>query len=219
MKSTLLLLTMLASPFAGAVEISIQDGTVRLSGVAASLDEMERAVARASSDPAATQIINEVVIPRGESDKILKRKALEALGNQTLLQAERVKVSVSKGRAVLTGEIGSFDENELARELVSRVPGIVEIENRIEIVFDSIRTDAQIGGQIEFMVADDPSYENAAISVHVTDGIVRLSGEIGSRELWEDLVGKCYVTGVFAVEAHELSINGRPGNSVAALDP
>jgi osmotically-inducible protein OsmY len=204
----------------GAIGMRIQGETAVLEGVAVSLDEAEREAARAAALPGVKGVVNQIRILPGGSDAVLGKQARAALRDQKWIEAGRVRVVVRNGRAVLNGEIGSLDENDLARELVSRVAGIREIENQLDVTFDSIRSDAQIGAQIEFMVADDPLYEGAEISAQVVDGIVRLSGTIGSRSLWERLVGQSYVTGVFAVEAHEVAVRSATGGeAVAAHEP
>ncbi len=203
-----------------SISVTINGETALLHGQATSIDEAERHAAKLQADPSVRKLINRITISNGDvTDRELLRRVTGVLKDQALIEADRVKPVVSDRKAVLTGEIGSLDERDLAIELVSRVAGITEIEDRMEVTFDTIRTDAQISRQIEFLVADDPRFDGAEISAHVTDGIVRLSGMIGSRELWDRLVGRSYVTGVFAVEAHEVSINrGLAAESVARND-
>ena len=87
-----------------------------------------------------------------------------------------MKVNVDHRQALLTGEVGSWDEQEIAREIATEIPGISEVESRLEVTYDTIRSDDAIREQIRYIVADDPLFAGVNIDVMVKDGVVSLGG-------------------------------------------
>src|SRR5690606_35529656 len=111
------------------------------------------------------------------------------------------------GVVVLGGEVGTWDEQEIAREAVSRIPGVAGIENRTEVVFQSPRSDGQIEKQLAGLIANDPLYDGLHLSVSVKEGVVRLKGEVGTKGEYYRLVRRSSVTRVFEVNADRLMVN------------
>jgi len=190
------------------VNIGFRDGIVVLTGHVATLDQAERAAERAMAATKVKAVVNQLQIgATNPSDASVKTAILAALGKNKALDATKVTVQVVAGKATLGGSVGTWDEQEIAREAVSRVPGVLTIENRTEVSFDSIRTDDQIAEQLRQMIANDPLCDGLSLSVSVKEGLVRLKGELGSKGEYDRLVRRSSVTGVFEVNADRLNIN------------
>ena len=190
------------------VDVSVAGDIATLSGNAVSLEQAERAAARAKSMDGIRAVVNHLkIVDPVAKDAILAERVQQRLVKSPALDASRVKVSVDKRRAVLSGQIGSWDEQELAREIATEIPGIKEVDNRLEVTFDTVRTDAAIKAQIEYMVADDPLYAGIQIDVIVKDGVVNLGGAVGSTGEKDQLVSRSHVTGVTGVKADDVMIS------------
>jgi osmotically-inducible protein OsmY len=190
------------------VSATLRDGIAVLTGQVATLDQAERAAERAMSVVRVRAVINELRIGgAGADDESVKAALLAALGKNEALDATRITVDVKNGKALLGGMVGTWDEQEIARETASRVPGVTLIENKTEVTFDGIRSDAQIAEQLRQLIENDPLCDGLAISVSVKEGLVRLKGELGSRGEYDRLVRRSSVTGVFEVNADRLTIN------------
>jgi len=199
-----------ADPFmkGSNLRIVVQNHIALLEGSALTLDQAERAAARAMATATIRGVVNAVeIIPSADHGGSLKDQAEAALKTQKLLDASHVKVSESAGRVILTGSVGTWDEQELAREIISRVPAVRVIENRLQVTFEGIRTDSQIEEQIKFLIADDPLYTGLDFGVTVKDGVVALSGNVGNKGEADRLVRRSYVTGVIEVNAVNIDIN------------
>lgn len=190
------------------VNVRIKDGIAILTGRATTLDQAERAAERAMAAVKVRAVVNQIEVrPATAATSTLLENVRKALDENPALDAKRITLHGSGGKLVLNGEVGTWDEQEIARETASRVPGVTAIENRTEVVFDSVRTDAQITEQLRQLIANDPLYDGLALSASVKEGIVRLKGELGSRGEYDRLVRRASVTGVFEVNADRLTIN------------
>ncbi|WAC19360.1 BON domain-containing protein [Luteolibacter sp. SL250] len=190
------------------VSASLRDGIAILTGHVATLDQAERAAERAMSVVKVRAVVNELEIGGGSiPDESVKTAVRAALDKNKALDAGRITVNVEGGKAVLGGAVGTWDEQEIAREAVSRVPGVKLIENKTEVTFDGIRSDDQIAEQLRQLIANDPLCDGLSLSVSVKEGAVRLKGELGSRGEYDRLVRRSSVTGVFEVNSDRLTIN------------
>lgn len=208
------------------------DGIVILTGRVSTLDQAERAAERAMAAIKVKAVVNQLEITSKESSDsaTIKKAVLTALKKNEALDAERLKVTVEEGKVLLEGAVGTWDEQEIARETASGVPGVKSIENRTEVTFDSVRSDDQIAEQLRQLIANDPLCDGLSLSVSVKEGVVRLNGELGSKGEYDRLVRRSSVTGVFEVNADRLSINSdlkmeavedkhfSPEEMIAALD-
>lgn len=189
------------------INVTFRDGIAILTGTSPTLNQSERAAARALATDGVRGVVNQIRVNPAASAEGVREKALAALKAEPALDASRIDVAVADGSLELKGQVGTWDEQELARDVVSAVKGVSIIENRLEVTFDTVRTDAQIQAQIAHMIADDPLYEGLHLRATVKEGIVTLGGEVGNRGEYDRLVRRAYVTGVFAVKATKLTLN------------
>lgn len=190
------------------VSLVIQNGIAKLTGRVETLDQAERAADRVLATAQVRAVINEMLIdPKQAPTGDLTSAVRAALDQNKALDAKRIKISSKGDKVTLTGEVGTWDEQELARESVTTILGVRKIENHTEVVFDSVRTDLQIGEQIRQTIANDPLYSGLALTASVKDGMVKLQGKIGSKGEYDRLVRCAFVTGVFEVNADHLTID------------
>ena len=190
------------------VDVAVENSIATLSGTALSLQQADRAVARAKATAGVRAVINRVkIIDPVAKDVVLAERIQQRLVQNHAIDATRVKVNVDHRQALLTGEVGSWDEQEIAREIATEIPGISEVESRLEVTYDTIRSDDAIREQIRYIVADDPLFAGVNIDVMVKDGVVSLGGEVGSTGEKAQLVHLSHVTGVTEVWADDIMIN------------
>ncbi len=189
-----------------AISVGIDDGIAVLTGRAASLSQSERAVSRTVASSAVKAVVNQVVIDGIRSEDPVGN-ARTALRSQTMIRASDIRVVGKSGHLSLSGEVGTWDEKELARQIISEIPGVAAIENNLTVNFEGIRTDAQIEQQLKFLIQDDPLYEGLHLTVAVKDGMVRLGGTVGNKGEFDRLVRHSYVTGVVDVQISGLNID------------
>ncbi|MDB6079181.1 MAG: hypothetical protein JWO82_2928 [Akkermansiaceae bacterium] len=191
-----------------SITASTAKGIVTLEGSALSIDQSERAAARAMATHGVRAVINHVrIIQPVASDDALGERALRALAKSPALDASKVGIRVQDRHAMISGEVGTWDEQELARAIVAEVPGIREIDNRLAVNFETIRSGGAIRAQIQHMVKHDPLYDGVRVDIAVKDGVVSIAGEVGSRAEKERLIRQAHVTGVMEVKGEDIVVN------------
>jgi len=190
------------------VNASTEKGIVTLEGSALSLDQAERAGSLAMATKGVRAVINHIrVLKPVAGDSALAERAMQALSKNQAIDASRVRVNVQDLKAVISGEVGTWDEQDLARSIVSEVQGIHDIDNRLAVNFESVRTDRAIRAQLVHMVQHDPLYDGVKVSFNVKDGFVTISGEVGSHGEKERLIRESQVTGIIQVKGDDVVVN------------
>ncbi|GAA5122824.1 BON domain-containing protein [Luteolibacter yonseiensis] len=188
------------------IDVRIENNIAILTGTANSLAQAERATTRANASEGVLAVSNQVRIKPGKTGDLAAR-AKAVLAKQKTFTANGVAVTADGSRVLLNGEVGTPDEKDLAREIVSEVPGVLAIENNLTVTYEGIREDSQITEQLHFIIQDDPLYEGLDLVASVKSGTATLSGEVGSRGELDRLIRRSYVTGVTDVQVSNLSIN------------
>lgn len=189
-----------------SVNVIVKNRIAILSGTAHSLAQVERATARAIASQGVRAVVNQISITPVGTKELLK-KSKSAFRSQKMIRANEISVSIQGDRAILEGKVGTLDERDLARGIISEVSGITAIDNRLEVTFEGIRKDSQIASQLAFMIKNDPLCEGLDLKASVSNGTVALSGKVGSKGEYDRLVRKSYVTGIMEVKAYDLHID------------
>jgi osmotically-inducible protein OsmY len=108
------------------------------------------------------------------------RELRERIGGQThhdqRLEGTQVHVLVQDGQVVLSGTVYLYSQKMLYEQIVWRTPGVVEVDNEIRVVPRLPVADAEIARHIHIMIKSHWRFQNAEITVDVTQGAVSLSG-------------------------------------------
>lgn len=190
------------------IEARIDDHIATLTGTSDTIDEADYAVSIALATDGIFGVVNRIAInpdPDGSADLSTRTEAVFATTD--LLDASNVVVTSREGAMTLEGTVSTFDERELARELASRINGVQEIENRLEISFIQPRSEIAIQKQLQLQFSDDPLFDLLPVNILVNGGTVTLNGSVGSLDEKERLMRTSLVTGVMNVDASKLEIN------------
>jgi osmotically-inducible protein OsmY len=190
-----------------SIRVSVNQGIATLTGRVATLNQAERAVERTKSVEAIRGVISQIKIASARaSDAQRAAEIARRFAASPGLSASAITVAVRDQYAILDGQVGTWDEQELAREIATEVPGIAVIENRLTATGKASRSDRAIRWQIERDIADDPLHDGLKITVGVTGGQVRLAGEVGTAGEKALLIHRARVTGVSEVNGEGLEI-------------
>jgi osmotically-inducible protein OsmY len=189
------------------IRVSVNQGIATLTGRVATLNQAERAVERTKSVEAVRGVISEIKIASAKaSDEQRAAEIARRFATAPGLGASAITVAVRDQYAILDGQVGTWDEQELAREIATEVPGIAVIENRLTATGKPSRNDRAIRWQIERDIADNPLHDGLKITVGVSGGQVRLAGEVGTAGEKALLIQRARVTGVSDVNGEGLAI-------------
>lgn len=190
------------------VETSVVDGIAIITGVALSLEQVERVIARTLAVQGVRAVVNRVrIVTAVTGDDLLRNRVMARLESHPAIEAAGIRAEVSDGNLELSGTVGSWDEEKMVREVAAGVPGIRRIENRLEVTFEGIRSDEAIRWQILHQLRRDPFFDGLPIHVAVSSGVVQLSGETGTSAERERLLRESSVTGVVEIRAEDLVVN------------
>lgn len=71
------------------------------------------------------------------TDQEIEINIKDALAWNDRLDASRIRVGVCSSAVTLKGYVDTEDEKQLAEEIASRVPGVTDLENDIQVIGDA----------------------------------------------------------------------------------
>jgi osmotically-inducible protein OsmY len=123
-------------PHPAEVAVSEKAGTVTLRGTVRSLHQHRVAIEIAGSVPGVRAVEDELVVdPRDHwRDDELRGAALQALMSSPDVPADMIDVRVVAGWLTLSGQVKHQSESNAAFDVVSGIPRVGGITNKIEVV-------------------------------------------------------------------------------------
>jgi osmotically-inducible protein OsmY len=113
---------------------------------------------------------------------------------------------VDRGNVTLTGNVDSWQEKQLAADVVEGVDGVVNVNNRINVNTKVNRPDTEIATDIRRTLHWDVLVDDALVNVDVNKGKVNLSGVVGSNAEKRRTMTDAWVSGVYEVNADNLKV-------------
>jgi osmotically-inducible protein OsmY len=171
------------------VYISVSKGEVILTGVVDSF-KAKRSAEEDAMDTVGVWIVDNLLRVRPSAfmteteieewnDADLTKNVRKVLSRNPYLERSRITVSVHNGKVYLYGSVDSFFEKYEAEDSVSRVKGVVEVENNLKIDKEpAIKTDWEIKRDIERQLFWNPFVDSDDITVSVKDGVATLTGSV-----------------------------------------
>ncbi len=198
------------------IHVAVANGEVTLTGTTAMLKaaRMARQVARTVTNVAGVESRVSVQVNSHVSDETLSARAIAAIRRDAALEGTGVSVVVSGNEARLIGSVASQFQKSVADDDVSRVKGIVAVDNRIGVEHSSDPlvynpwvdtfmpydytwwtdyrpashsgvSDDALKTRIVDGFANSPFVEDNAVTVTVRDGAAFLNGRVQSwTERW-----------------------------------
>ena len=115
------------------LKIKVEDGIVTLEGEVEWGYQREAARNVISNLNSVCGIINNITLEQKTSPKDLKKRINAALHRSAILDARKIHVDVIDNKAILKGQVRSFSERESAEDAVWAAPGVLSIENNLEV--------------------------------------------------------------------------------------
>jgi len=119
-------------------------------------------------------------MPALRSDAEVRQEAVETLTRDVRVDASHVDVHVVNGVVSLRGYVATPFERRVAAEIVRRVKGVRDLRNELQVAPSSTRSDAEISAEVRSALDRYPDLEAQRITVTVQNGVVILSGVVGS---------------------------------------
>jgi osmotically-inducible protein OsmY len=193
----------LTSHDVSGVSVSVESGIVTLRGTVPTLWMKERAREQALKADDVMTVVNDVTVPRGESDKAIADLVARRLQRYVFFTIfDDADVEVDDGVVTLTGRVTMPYKAEAFADLASRVPGVQEVRNEVRTLPVS-RFDDQLRYAIARQIYGDPLFVHYAVQVNppvhiiVEHGNVTLTGVVFSEV--ERRKAEAIARGTFAV--------------------
>ena len=92
------------------------------------------------------------------------------------LRGTRIQVHVDQGLVVLSGDVRLYEQKLVSERVAWTTPGVVEVDNELQVVPTLALTDAAIERAIWMVVKGDAGFVAAGLVVRVDHGAVLISG-------------------------------------------
>ncbi|MBD3335315.1 MAG: BON domain-containing protein [Candidatus Eisenbacteria bacterium] len=189
------------------VDVTTRDGVVTLSGYVNNLLAKERAERIAETVKGVRAVVNTLKIQTAARDDAeLHTDVVAALAMDPATESWEIDVEINDGVVTLNGEVESWDEKHLAGKVAKSVRGVEELQNMIDVVYEAARPDFEIENEVEQSLQWDALVDDALIRVEVADGVVTLSGTVGSLAERRRAISAAWVAGVSDVGAEDLEV-------------
>lgn len=116
-------------------------------------------------------------VDEGPTDADVSRTLQEAFKSDHRLNLFTIQVSTTSGSVTLKGKVDHLLDRHQAESIARRVAGVRSVANLIEVE-TAARPDEQIADDVRRRLRQSTYVSPIGIEVHVTDGVVTLSGEV-----------------------------------------
>lgn len=191
------------------IDVSVTAGIATFEGEVSNLYQKRRIEEIAKEIKGVEGVINHLEVQgTGISDDKIEDNIKSALEMDPVTENINVDIMVSDGNVNLTGEVGSYQEKQLVGDIVMGVKGVVRIVNNLNIDYTVDNPDSEIKEEIKQTLANDVRVDDALIDVKVNDGVVTLTGVVGSALEKDQATADAWVSGVQAINADSLVVEG-----------
>lgn len=192
---------------ASRIEVITDLGIVRLKGIVSNLLAAQKAEEIALAIAGVKGVVNLLEVKEKlVSDEKIKDRIEDQLTQPSAPTIENLRVMVADGKVQMSGVAHSWQEANLAGDIVAAIYGVTQLDNNIDFEPKENRPDDRIAAEIEKMLKMNARIDGDLIEVKVSDGNVKLSGVVGSA--WEKMYAQkiAWVSGVNDVQAGKLNV-------------
>ncbi len=180
---------LLANPWVKRFDVRtiVRDGVVTLTGTVDNLQAKREAEAEALDVSGIRRVKNflRVRLSQSRPDADIAKDIRQALKRDPHVAVYDITVSVFNGKAYLRGEVDSVYMRQQAEEVATRVPGVVDIRNALDVHYQATpKSDQEIKEDIESELFWSPFVDSDDITVEVHSGVATLTGSV---EDWREL--------------------------------
>ena len=185
---------------ASNIDVSCKLGIVTLSGSVGNILAKDRAQKLAATIKGVRGVVNRIeVIAPHRSNQEIREDVKDALKWNAATQEWEIRVTVDQQVVTLNGSLDSRQEEQLAVKVAKGVSGVKEVHNKLKVDYDT-RPEAEIKAEIEQALQWDAYVDDSLINVKVEEGVVTLSGTVGSLAEKREAGDEAWVAGVSDVE-------------------
>jgi len=169
------------------IEVAVQDDVATLQGAVASSAARMAADFDAQAVRGIGRVRNELEIPGKDQEPLvepakMQEEAVQMIAAEEDLAGTEVEVSASAGKLTLTGFVSSPEQEQKIHGIALKVPGVLEVINKISVVPSNEEADYRIGQEINERLYKNIYVDVNTVDVMVNHGRVTLSGYVERTE-------------------------------------
>lgn len=175
--------------FAFDLDAQVRNGVVTLTGTVDNLKAKRAAVQNARNTIGVWRVrdhlhVRPTTMPH---DTKIAADVRAALARDPYVERYDVGVDVIGGRVYLSGSVNTSFEQEQAKDVASRVNGVIDVRNGIRHDHEWTRlSDREIMDDVKWQLFWSPFVDSGDITVAVEDGVVTLTGTVADWAEWRD---------------------------------
>ena len=216
--------------------VSVDDGVVTLTGTVDNLKAKHAAAQNAGNTPGVWRVKNLLKVRSTDAvtDGELVQNAIDAIERDPYLERFEVGVTARNGTVHLGGTVDSFYEKAHAEDVVSRLNGVVEVNNNLAVSYPAYtyyywphstmfyephrynrsmasstwhyETDAEVQDDIENELFWSPFVNSNHVNVAVNNGVATLTGTVSDWNEYSAATENAWEGGARGV-INELRVN------------
>ena len=130
-----------------------------------------------------TLLVTSVPVHATKMDDRIELSAKQSYVFKTYLQGDDIKIESRDGAVTLTGIVANNFNKSLAQETVAGLPGVMSVDNRLEIkgAPPTANSDVWLRDKVKVTLLFHRSVSAVKTEVDVKDGIVTLRGDAASQ--------------------------------------
>ncbi len=166
---------------ASRIAVTVDDGSVILTGSVPTPYAREAATKDAKSVPGVATVENQLtveIVEPGPSDAELEERMRKVLEWNPTFDADRITVSSRNGIVTLTGSVDAAWKKFEAEDRLLDLAGVVDIINELTVVPSKSTTDELIADDIRATIDRRADVNIEDIDIEVDSGVVTLSGAV-----------------------------------------
>ena len=164
-----------------SINVSTDDGIVKLTGTVRSLAAKEYADMEAKKIKGVRGVLNDINVNAPfRYDYDIAQDVSQRILNNASIKTHDIDVVVSDGVVTLNGKTSTWAEADQAELLATETRGVKSVINNLEPSYPKKRSDSDIRKDVESALSRDVYLTGLPISVSVDSGTVVLKGEVGT---------------------------------------
>lgn len=193
---------------ANKIDVRVDDGVATLEGQVTNILASERATRLAETVRGVRSVVNRIAVAPANRrlDREVEQDVELALALDPSTESWEIDASVTGGEVVLVGTVESWQEKRLAGFVARGVRGVTSLDNRIDVQVEHERLDVEIADEVQSALRWDALVDHGLIAIDVNDGVVELSGTVGSAAEKSRAAHNAWVPGVSRVESDDLEV-------------
>lgn len=166
------------------IQVLVANGRVELQGTVEGLAEKRLALNLVRQLRMGAEIRDSLRLPAAHelSDAQICQHVEDAVIQDSNLHEQQLRVAVTEGVVILTGWVNSLEEKRLMGLSAWWVPGVADVDNRIDVLPEQAGDDGDLVDVIKLAFEKDVLVDAGSVGVEARGGVVTLTGTVRSED-------------------------------------